>query len=415
MEQSKKAEELYLIGGLFPHERENEIRRLTKSGLQSAANNLQWKFVRGYDSCLGAKNVHLINSEYIGSFPKRYSGLLVPRYGFRHSASSGEDIGPGFVNLPILKEFSRAARLCSEIDKIDSEGCTQLYFVGYAATYPIVTALHHAKKRFPDSIISLIVPDLPQYMELGKKGVDFLHKLKNCSVSKDMKGMDCYVPLTAAMASHLGAEMTQCAVVEGIADDSAASEPMAPIKGLPERYILYTGTLQYRYGIGELISAFKGLNDSEIGLVVCGDGEAAEEIAALQSENPRVRYLGVLPPSKISSLRNGAAILVNPRKNEGEYTKFSFPSKMMEYLSSGVPTVAYWLDGMPDDYEGLFIDATDGGLEAALRCAISMDSEELHRLAARAKSYVLEHKSPEKQCKRTLELFRKEAAIREQN
>ena len=209
--------------------------------------------------------------------------------------------------------------------------------------------------------------------------------------------------------------MTQCAVVEGIADDSAASEPMAPIKGLPERYILYTGTLQYRYGVGELISAFKELNDRKIGLVVCGDGEAAEEIAALQSENPRVRYLGVLPPSKISSLRNGAAILVNPRKNEGEYTKFSFPSKMMEYLSSGVPTVAYWLDGMPDDYEGLFIDATDGGLEAALRCAISMDSEELHRLAARAKSYVLEHKSPEKQCKRTLELFRKEAAIHEQN
>ena len=60
MKKSKNLETLYFIGGLFPREREDEIRRLTKSGLQSAANNLQWKFVKGYDSCLGTENVRLI-------------------------------------------------------------------------------------------------------------------------------------------------------------------------------------------------------------------------------------------------------------------------------------------------------------------------------------------------------------------
>lgn len=105
-----------------------------------------------------------------------------------------------------------------------------------------------------------------------------------------MKGMDCYVPLTAAMAPYLGVDLTKCAVVEGIADEHDASEPEAIVRDLPERYILYTGTLQYRYGLGELISAFKGLDDTGIGLVVCGDGEAANEMTALQSENPMVRY-----------------------------------------------------------------------------------------------------------------------------
>ena len=409
MKANKKLETLYFIGGLFPREREDEIRRLTKSGLQSAANNLQWKFVKGYDSCLGTGNVHLINSEYVGSFPRRYSGLLVPRYSFRHSESSGEDVGPGFINLPGFKEFSRAARLCSEIDKLNPKSCEQLYFVGYAATYPIVTALHHAKRKYPDSVVALIVPDLPQYMELGKRGAGFLHRLKNHIVSKGMKGMDCYVPLTAAMAPYLGVDLTKCAIIEGIADERAASKPEARVQDLPERYILYTGTLQYRYGLGELISAFKRLDDTGIGLVVCGDGEAANEMAALQSENPMVRYLGVLPPQEIEGLRDGATLLVNPRKNEGDYTKFSFPSKMMEYLASGVPTVAYRLDGMPEDYEGLFIDATDEGLKEALNRALAMDSEELHQLSFRAKTYVLDHKGPKDQCARTLELFRKES------
>lgn len=64
----------------------------------------------------------------------------------------------------------------------------------------------------------------------------------------------------------------------------------------------------------------------------------------------------------------------------------------MEYLASGVPTVAYRLDGMPEDYEGLFIDATDGGLKAALNRALAMDPEELHQLSLRAKTYVIDHK-----------------------
>ena len=413
MKPDNRQETLYFIGGLFPREREEDIRRLTKTGLQSAANNLQWKFVRGYDSCLGTENVHLINSEYIGSFPRRYSGLVVPRYGFRHAESATGDVGAGFVNLPVLKEFSRASRLCSEIDKIRLEADGRLYFVGYAATYPMVKALLYAKRRFPDCVTCLIVPDLPQYMELGRKGAGPLRRVKNNLVNREMGMMDCYIPLTAAMAPYLGTDLSHCVVVGGIADDPAPAPAPAVAADLPGRYILYTGTLQYRYGIGELLAAFKGLDADGIGLVICGDGEAAGEVKALQGENSRVRYLGVLPAEEVAALREGASVLVNPRRNNGEYTRFSFPSKMMEYLASGVPTVAYKLDGMPDDYDGLFVDATDGGLKAAIGRVLSMDPGDSAEIASRARSYVLEHKGAAEQCSRTLELLRKEAESNE--
>ena len=278
MNKDMTKETLYFVGGLFPREREDEIRRLTKSGLQSAANNLQWKFVHGYDLCLGEDNVHLLNSEYIGSFPKRYGRVHIPRYTFRHAKGESSDVGAGFVNLPVLKEFSRASRLKAELRRINREEDERLYFVGYAATYPIVTALKFAKRRFPDSVCCLIVPDLPQYMELGENGAGLLHRIKNHVVSCGMRGMDCYVPLTAAMAPCLGADLSHCAVVEGIADVSGAELARIPNASLPARYILYTGTLQYRYGIGDLLSAFKHIDDGDVGLVICGDGEAVEEI-----------------------------------------------------------------------------------------------------------------------------------------
>ena len=70
MKKSKNLETLYFIGGLFPREREDEIRRLTKSGLQSAANNLQWKFVKGVAvqhgyTVLGAR-LDLCNEDLLG-------------------------------------------------------------------------------------------------------------------------------------------------------------------------------------------------------------------------------------------------------------------------------------------------------------------------------------------------------------
>lgn len=409
MTRSNNKEVLYFIGGLFPHEREQEIRRLTKSGLQSAANNLQWKFVRGYDLCLGSQNVHLLNSEYIGSFPKRYGGLCIPRYTFRHAGGAESDVGAGFVNLPVLKEFSRASRLKAEVRRINCQEDVRLYFVGYAATYPIVAALKYAKRRFPGSVCCLIVPDLPQYMELSKKGASLLHMIKNLIVGHRMKGMDCYVPLTEAMASYLGTDLTHCAVIEGIAD--VADNAAAPIDGLPERYILYTGTLQYRYGIGDLLTAFKQVKYTDVGLVICGEGEAVEEIKKMQAEDSRVCYLGVLPSEGVASLRAGAAVLVNPRRNEGMYTKLSFPSKMMEYLASGVPTVAYKLDGMPDDYDGYFVDATQSGLCAAIEHVLGMSPKDSASFAERARAFVLDEKCPRYQCEKTLGLLRREAGI----
>ena len=45
-----------------------------------------------------------------------------------------------------------------------------------------------------------------------------------------------------------------------------------------------------------------------------------------------------------------ATLLVNPRPTGEEYVKYSFPSKTMEYMSTGTPVLTTVLPGMPKEY-----------------------------------------------------------------
>lgn len=59
----------------------------------------------------------------------------------------------------------------------------------------------------------------------------------------------------------------------------------------------------------------------------------------MATKDRRIQYLGSIPHDEILQLQRTASLLVNPRTPEGIYTKYSFPSKTMEYLASGTPTL----------------------------------------------------------------------------
>ena len=43
--------------------------------------------------------------------------------------------------------------------------------------------------------------------------------------------------------------------------------------------------------------------------------------------------------------------MINPREDNQEYVKYSFPSKNLEYLSTGNKVLCYKLSGIPNDYD----------------------------------------------------------------
>jgi glycosyltransferase involved in cell wall biosynthesis len=148
------------------------------------------------------------------------------------------------------------------------------------------------------------------------------------------------------------------------------------------KYILYTGLLNKKFGIPTLLDAFCQMGDRSVKLVLCGSGDAEDYIREKQQENPNIIFKGRVDRSEALALQKGAAILVNPRQNNEDFTKFSFPSKNLEYLSSGVPTVAYKLDGIPDEYDDYlsYIECKENGLAECIKKYGNTDAKELERL-----------------------------------
>ena len=102
-------------------------------------------------------------------------------------------------------------------------------------------------------------------------------------------------------------------------------------------------------------------------------------------------------------MQRQASILVNPRRPEGEYTKYSFPSKTMEYLASGTPTVMFHLPGMPNEYLPyieIIDDKSPSGLKDSLEKMLACSQQELDEIGSKARDFIMRNKTADVQMKR---------------
>jgi glycosyltransferase involved in cell wall biosynthesis len=115
--------------------------------------------------------------------------------------------------------------------------------------------------------------------------------------------------------------------------------------GLPERYLLYVGTIDRRKDLPTLLAALREI-DTAVALAVAGtvirgrtDFSGRVERLGLGS---RVRLLGYVPAAELRALYRGASMLVYPSFYEG----FGLP--VLEAMASGTPVVTYRLTSLPE-------------------------------------------------------------------
>ena len=177
-----------------------------------------------------------------------------------------------------------------------------------------------------------------------------------------------------------------------------------------KKYILYSGLLNEKFGIRTLLDAFGKVQDSELKLVLCGSGDAEELVRERVKADERISFLGRVDREIVLALQKNATILVNPRQNNEDFTKYSFPSKNLEYLSSGVPVIAYKLDGIPDEYDEFIIypenDSVDA-LHKTIKTLSEMTDEERKVIGDKARRFVVENKNKNTQAQRIFEFIEK--------
>ena len=386
------------VGFLFDKEKELELLETSKRGVSTAPNQYQ----KGFLSGLG-KKMQILSTISTGSFPQLNSRLVFKRE--RKSTPEGEILYLPFLNFYILRDWIFEKGLYRELEQIiKNQEHTTVYV--YSLNLPFLKSMRKLKKKYGDRIhYCLIIPDLAGKYGLVRKGIKGIKDKTEAEKKMQMANdADSFVFLTEAMKDLF--DPKPYAVIEGFLP---YCEFDYTNKRIPKT-VLYTGSLNRAYGFGTLLEAFSMIKDPDAQLWICGAGDMEGAVKEAAQKDDRIQYKGFLPKSEIAALQTQCDVLINPRTDEGEYTKYSFPSKTMEYLLSGSKVVMYRLGGIGGEYYR-FIRTIDTPGPEAMAQALVDAWEDTAFYGPRSEAqiqWIRDTKTAQQQVKALLKLLNKE-------
>ena len=393
---------ILFIAQYYPEQLLPTFMKQTKAGLDFAAHNLHRALFQGFRE--NGQDIEIINAPHLGSFPPYYKTPLVPSY-----KSEEKHINSfSYINISYIKRWDIKRNIRREMFKWceKTEGKKIIFFYNFTG----LTILPELKKKYKNVKACLLVTDLPEYMDANNYLLTRLNrKISNIFSSKDNKHfnhIDGYILLAPAMRERLPMENKPWIQIEGIYNPE---DDKACVEKAEEKIVLYTGNLGKRYGILELLEAFHRINKNNYRLWICGTGDGLEDVKKYEDMDPRISYLGTLPRTEVIKLQKKVTILINPRHSTDEYTIYSFPSKTMEYLASGTPTLMSHLKSIPQEYDNHIFYFEDESIEGFSNRIVEIcekPSKELAEFGSKASLFIRQNKTPEPQVKKIISFLK---------
>ncbi len=373
----------------------------------ASAQNFETALIKGFSACDGVE-VTVASAESVAAFPNG-NRLFLKKRKDRLTSDITADIVPA-INLPYIKNvchangtaalFRRWLKTC----KADEHKCAFLY-----GLYPSVAKKMLKECRKSGCSIFAVITDVPATMFTYTKSKNILKRLFSGSYRNRAVGLqdkfDGYVFLTKQMSEAV-APSKPFVVIEAIAD-STLFDSLPDVKKAEPRTVMYAGALYRKYGVDMIVSAFeKTKNDCELQLF--GSGDMESELAKKSKENPRIRYFGRVSRDEVLKKEKEASLLLNFRNGEDEYTKYSFPSKMTEYMLSGTPLFTSRLDGIPEEYYAYVYSTSAKDAEQLAReiDEILSFGEALSEMGRRAREFVMNKKNEKCQAGKIVDFLR---------
>lgn len=354
------------ICGVFTKENEQEVVKCARRPVEFSANLFQEKMIRAFRERYGG-DFEVLSAPFIGAYPMASSRCIFR--GFENPQAECRYVN--FNNVWGIRNISRTVALKRAVKDFIRLDDAEKLIVVYSPHTPFLEAAAFAKQQDPRIRICVVIPDLPQYMNLNAKASMVYKIAKKADIRRFeqlARQADSFMLLTEAMKEKVPVGSKPCIIVEGIVESDIfrrnRQEKLAIRQDTDEKYIVYTGKMQEKFGVKNLLDAFLQLPDPDSRLILCGTGELDGYIQDCARRDARIAALGQVTPEKAREWVLKADVLVNPRQNNEEYTRYSFPSKNMEYLASGAPVVAYLLDGMKPVYRDFIFQPEDDSVPA---------------------------------------------------
>lgn len=233
-----------------------------------------------------------------------------------------------------------------------------------------------------------IITDIPGYSGMSEKSIS--KKI----IMKYINSFDKYILLTEQMNELINTKRRPYIVMEGIVDHNMKT---AQRQDNDKKILIYAGGLYEKYGIKMLIDAFiECKKDNLTELHLYGAGDMVDYIKECSKIDNNIIFHGSRPNDEIVEAELSAYLLINPRPSSEPLTKYSFPSKNMEYMVSGTPVVTTQLPGMPKEYDRyvyIFKDETTEGFRETLQQLFELPTDSLRQKGLEAQKFVLEKKN----------------------
>lgn len=389
------------LGCFYPPSYLENILKNSRKKCQFAADKLQWSLIDGFIQ--NHVNLELLSFPTISTYPVGYKKIYFKGRDFVYKDFKG--YCSSFLNLPFIKFINGdlSMRIKRWYSSTNGEKCL---FV-YSLQVNLMREAIEMKKTLPNLHLCIIIPDLPEYMGCNKYYKMFGFRKKEIDyIYKNINQFDSYVLLSKHMAEKLNIQHLKHTVVEGIFSGEIQSPPQKT--NYNEKIILYTGNINRRYGIKELIDAFMQITAPEYRLWIRGDGEMMKYVIEKSKIDVRIKYFAKMTQEDLTLLQQRATLLINPISNKEEITKYFFPSKTMEYLASGIPTLMYKLECLPQEYNDYlyFIYNDDiNGIKEAIIKNCEKSPMELEMFARRASNFIRRYKNPRLQVLKILNVI----------
>lgn len=203
-----------------------------------------------------------------------------------------------------------------------------------------------------------------------------------------------FIALTEGLNSLFNENNHPHIVIEGIVDQCNVTPHQED-----KPYFFFGGSLLPRYGINELVDGFNSLNRDDIKLIIAGHSGNDAILNNKIKDNPNINFIGTMDVMDVLSYEAGAIANINPRPFSEDLDRFSVPSKTIEYLTSGVPTISIRNSILKQYFEDVIIwvnESTSETLKEAMENVLNSSSEERMELGMKAKEKVQEYFSMDK-------------------
>ncbi len=206
-------------------------------------------------------------------------------------------------------------------------------------------------------------------------------------VTKTFQYYDGYLTLTDSLNNLVNPKGKPHYTFPGLVEESKTTKMLSERK-----FFFLGGSLFERYGILNLLQAFHSFG-GDYDLIIAGQGPEVQSVRDAAKKDSRIIYVGILSPVEVLKYQKNASLNINPRPNTDELDRNSVPSKVLDYMASGVPTLSVRNDELFSMAGETLLWAESGkpeDLGLAFERFQAMTEEEKNVLASAAKKRVFE-------------------------